>query len=359
MFAFESDTFDSDTLGSSPMCGLLLVSVQTFGTVLLFAWIRKYPSSGYVSTLREVGSFQQLLLSSLVEAKYKIFKEGSNTSEGTLWKRTKQQWCHFIGKSSSWWSVSANDSDSESRCAKLAQLLAHTPPIPGLVLHDLFKDQRTATSQEQILKANSHRRLQNQLDTIGCHMEVQLFRTNICHQKAGNVTWHAWEILHFHDLRLAEPSFTGFSHIFPAISQLYPSYIPPCFIISLQISGISQQKMPGSPFSARFSPMFASAKSSESAQRLVPSSWSVSKPSSCFDTSRAKTDKLRSPRGVQTKNRRWKFVNRKIKTNKQKKRDFGKMPRYFDENYETHSDDDVYNYRILSKFIVYWLWWLW
>ena len=29
MFAFESDTFDSDTLGSSPMCGLLLVSVQT------------------------------------------------------------------------------------------------------------------------------------------------------------------------------------------------------------------------------------------------------------------------------------------------------------------------------------------
>ena len=42
-----------------------------------------------------------------------------------------------------------------------------------------------------------------------------------------------------------------------------------------------------------------------------------------------------------------KIVNRKIKTNLKKKRDFGKMPRYFDENYETHSDDDVYNDRNL------------
>ena len=190
MFAFESDTFDSDTLGSSPMCGLLLVSVQTFGTVLLFAWIRKYPSSGYVSTLREVGSFEQLLLSSLVEAKYKIFKEGSNTSEGTLWKRTKQQWCHFIGKSSFWWSVSANDSDSESRCAKLAQLLFTLLPFQALFCTICSK-----ISGLQLRKS----KYSKPTPTVACKINripsdvtwkfSCSFRTNICHQKAGNFTW--------------------------------------------------------------------------------------------------------------------------------------------------------------------------
>jgi len=139
----------------------------------------------------------------------------------------------------------------------------HTPPIPGLVLHDLFKDQRTATSQEQILKANSHRRLQNQPDTIGCHMEsVHLGPTSeiFCHQKAGNFT--AWEILHFDDLpSLAEPSYScPFTDGFPIFSQLYQA-------ISLHFSSFLWGFPSILPGSAGISPDFR--LSQELGQRLT------------------------------------------------------------------------------------------
>ena len=130
------------------------------------------------SRSRIIRTFEPLLLSSLVEAKYKIFKEGSN-SEGTF-KRTKKQWCHFIGKSSFWCSVSDD---------KLAQMLH---PFQALFCRICSKISGLQFRKSKYSKPTPT--VACKIKWIPCRMSLAsdpllIEKTNICHQRVGNSLW--------------------------------------------------------------------------------------------------------------------------------------------------------------------------